>query len=187
MCLQAGARLRLESSPSASTAPTSALLFLLLTGIFFFNMIVTNTFFSQNFRYIFITRPLHYPIIMTTKRALLSLPLCWLIAITASMLSLQGFQYVPVNICSLEHGLLPTYIIIFSLLITFPLFMAIIVYSTILHKYRTRQERLRQLQKEISGESDYKLTFQTIGRKVQGENFSEERYLVWNSGLLVQG
>ena len=144
---------------------------------FSFHPTLIYTFSSHNFRYIFITRPLHYPTIMTTKRALLSLPLCWLVAVIWSMLSLQGFQFIPENICSLEHALSATYIIIFSLLITFPFFLAISVYTTILHNYRKRQARLRQQEKEMAAEYHYKatITFTTRGRQVQEEDHPEER------------
>ena len=131
------------------------------------------------FRYIFITRPLHYRTIMTTKKVIKFLPLCWLIAVIWSCLSLQGLQFIPENICSLEHALSPSYLIIFSVLVTIPFFIAIGVYSIILNTYRRRQARLWQQEKEMTEEYHFKavLTFNRKGRKVLVKDSLQEKWV----------
>ena len=81
-------------------------------------------------------------------------------------------QSIPENICSLEHALSPTYLIVFCLLITLPLFIAIFVYNVILHKYRNRRKKLKELQ-NISRT----LAFTRRGKKIIHDLGIQEKYV----------
>ena len=125
-------------------------------------------------------RPLHYKTIMTNKRALAFVPICWSIAVIWSLVNLQGIQFIPENICSLEHALSPVFLIFFSLLITLPIFTAIFVYSVILCTYKKRQ-RMIQKQAKIIKESEHfsmELTFTRRGRRVSDDLGINERSLL---------